>query len=74
MAICGCIFNIFLTIFPYLSGLMSIISLFRNMDGIIIFYIIMLIIGGILSSYMEFVNRKRFDNKMNFWLIVSFIH
>lgn len=65
MAICGCIFNIFLTIFPYLSGLMSSINLFRNMDGIVLFYILMLLIGSCLSIYMEFVNRKRFDNKMN---------
>lgn len=31
----------------------------------LIFYIIMLIIGLILSLYMEFVNKKRFDDKMN---------
>lgn len=65
MAICGCIFNICLTAFPYFSGLISDISLVKPMDGIIFFYGIMLIIGLILSSYMEFVNIKRFDNKMN---------
>ena len=35
------------------------------MDGILVFYLVMLIIGLLLSIYMEFVNRYRFDNKMN---------
>lgn len=65
MALCGCIFNICLTAFPYFSGLMSDISIVMSMDGVIFFYLIMLIIGLILSLYMEFVNIKRFDNKMN---------
>ena len=58
-------YNVILTIMPYIAGFCSKYSIKMEMDGILIFYICGLIVRFILSLYMGFVNRFRFDNKLN---------